>query len=308
MAARRAWNLAETQACFPSAVPVQPVNLSNEGSTVDMTSDDSPRPLRIGAVSYLNTKPLICGLAEDSPAWRLELDLPSRLADRLDEGSLDVALIPSIAYWQRPGYRIVSNACIGCRGPVLSVKLLARCPMSQVETLALDEGSRTSVALSRILLSEKLAVNPRIEPFPIGQRLEDTTADAVLIIGDRAMHVDESQFVETWDLGRTWVDWSRLPFVFAMWVARPGVETGLLESILAEARDRGVESLPMIAAEESAKIGWPADRCLTYLKDHLHFTLGPEEWSGLQLFYDHAVRRDLAPAGWNPLPSEVVVP
>lgn len=272
---------------------------------VDRTVEER---LRIGAVSYLNTKPLICGLEEENPLWRLELDLPSRLADRLEAGTLDVALIPSIAYWQRPGYRIVSNACIGCRGPVLSVKLVARCPMKYIRSLALDEGSRTSVALAQILLKERLGVAPSLRPFPIGQPLEETTADAVLIIGDRAMHVDESPFAEVWDLGEQWGGWSGLPFVFAMWVARPGVPVETLERILEEARDRGCRSLESIAAAEAARLDWPAERCVDYLSRHLHFTLGPEEWAGLRLFYKHAVREGLAPAGWKPDRSEVVVP
>ncbi len=264
--------------------------------------------LRIGAVSYLNTKPLIDGLDSESDHWRLELDLPSRLADRLEEGTLDVALIPSIAYWRTPGYRIVSNACIGCRGPVLSVKIVGHRPLAQIESLALDEGSRTSIALARILLKERLGVTPELKSFPIGQPLEEVEADAVLVIGDRAMHIEEDRFAEVWDLGEEWVRWSGLPFVFAMWVARPGVPTELLETVLSEARDRGCRAIDTIAAREAERMGWPLERCRRYLREHLHFTLGPDEWSGLQYFYDLAVREGFAPAGWVPHPSEVVVP
>src|SRR4051812_11782406 len=108
--------------------------------------------IRVGAVNYLNTKPLVYRLERVAPQCEGIFDLPSRLADGLAEGRFDVALIPSIEFFQDPGYRIVSDACIGCRGPVLSVKLFSRVPANRIRTLALDEGSRTSAALSQILL------------------------------------------------------------------------------------------------------------------------------------------------------------
>ncbi len=101
-------------------------------------------------------------------------DLPSRLADGLADGQLDVALIPSIEFFQDPAYRIVSDACIACRGPVLSVKLFSRVPAERIRTLALDEGSRTSAALVRILLRERFGIEPQLEPLPIGATARST--------------------------------------------------------------------------------------------------------------------------------------
>ena len=112
----------------------------------------------------------------------------SALALPFAAGRFDVALIPSIEFFQDSGYRIVSDACIGCRGPVLSVKLFCRIPAKTIERLALDEGSRTSVALARILLKQRYGIEPRLEPLPIGAGIDDTDADAVLLIGDRAIH------------------------------------------------------------------------------------------------------------------------
>ena len=114
-------------------------------------------------------------------------DLPSRLADSLAAGRLDVALVPSVEFFRTPGQRIVSDACVACRGPVLSVKLHFRVPPSEVRRVALDEGSRTSAALTQILLAEMCGVRPTWEPLPIGCGLETTDADAVLLIGDRAI-------------------------------------------------------------------------------------------------------------------------
>jgi chorismate dehydratase len=96
----------------------------------------------------------------------LMFDLPSRLADRLAKGDLDIALIPSIEFFQNPSYTIVSDACIACRGPVLSVKLFSRVPFEKIITLALDEGSRTSVALVRTLLRERYGLSPQLELRP----------------------------------------------------------------------------------------------------------------------------------------------
>src|SRR5688500_9637725 len=98
--------------------------------------------MRIGAVNYLNSKPLVSGLECAAPGVRLSFDLPSRLADSLAAGRLDVALIPSVEFFRTAGYRIVSDACVACRGHVLSVKLHFRVPPREVRSLALDEGSR----------------------------------------------------------------------------------------------------------------------------------------------------------------------
>ncbi len=182
------------------------------------------RKTRVGAVSYLNTKPLIYALAELAPQADIVLDLPSRLADSLAAGRLDVALIPSIEFFQDPRYAIVSDACIGCRGPVLSVKLFSRVPIESIRTLALDEGSRTSAALAQILLFERHGLRPDLVPLPIDATLEDAAADAVLLIGDRAIHVPPGRFEVIWDLGDEWCRWAELPFVFAMWTARAGAD------------------------------------------------------------------------------------
>lgn len=254
--------------------------------------------MRIGAVSYLNTKPLVYGLAEFAPRAEVVFDLPSRLADELAAGNLDVALIPSVEYFQNPDYAIISDACIGCRGPVLSVKLLSRVPMDKIRTLALDEGSRTSVALVRILLKERYGLSPRLLPFPLGVEAEKIDADAVLMIGDRAMH-PPAGFVEEWDLGDEWCRWAELPFVFAMWVARKEVLPELveIEIALARARDEGVAHLAEIAQRESANVGLTREQCLSYLRDNLHFFLGPRERRGLELFQKHAIHLGLAPEG-----------
>lgn len=254
------------------------------------------RRLRLGAVSYLNTKPLIHGLQEAAPQADLILDLPSRLADNLARGRLDVALIPAVEYFQHADYREVSDACIACRGPVLSVKLFSRTPLDQIRTLALDEGSRTSAALVQILLYQRFGLRPETSVLPIGESCRDTRADGILLIGDRAIHPPPEPFVASWDLGAEWCRWSGLPFVFALWVARAGLkQTTDIAAALEQARDAGVQQLEPIARHEGPLVGLSARDALTYLRDNLHFTLGAEERRGLSLFRQCAEELGFAP-------------
>ncbi|MEX0676212.1 MAG: menaquinone biosynthesis protein [Pirellulales bacterium] len=253
--------------------------------------------VRVGAVNYLNTKPLVYGLEQFAPHAELVMDYPSRLADDLAGGRLDVALIPSIEFFHDPTYAIVSDACIACRGPVLSVKLFSRVPVAEIRTLALDEGSRTSIALVRILLGERYGVRPQLERLPVEASLADAQADAVLLIGDRAIHSPGGRYQFVWDLGDEWCRWAELPFVFAMWVAHAGADLDGLDAALALARDAGVAHLEEIAAREAAPLGLTRPQCLSYLRDNLHFCLGQREQRGLELFYHKAAHMGLAPAG-----------
>lgn len=266
----------------------------NDVWTVERTAGRQ-RLLRLGAVQYLNTKPLVHGLATAVPDLRY--DLPSRLADQLASGWLDVALIPTVEVFRGDGYRIVSDACIACRGPVMSVKLFFRTAVHRVATLAVDEGSRTSAALARILLAERFGVHPRIETLPIGSGLGDSAADAVLIIGDRALGrgADAGMFQLAWDLGDEWCRWTGLPFVFAVWAARRGVVAPDLDRVLGAARDAGRANLAAIAAAEAARHGLTVAQCHSYLSDNLHYDLGSREREAVDLFRLLACRLGLAP-------------
>jgi len=242
---------------------------------------------RIGAVSYLNSKPLIEGLSGRLSAGVLTLDYPSRLADQLKNGELDVALIPSVEYLRGDDYAIVSDACVAARGPVLSVKLYTRVPFGDIKTLALDEGSRTSAMLSRVMLYERYGVLPERVPFPLHQSTEEVNADAILMIGDRAMFDPTETFHDVWDLGDEWYRWTGLPFVFAMWVARERrLDEAELSKTLSAARDLGVSRIHEISQRESPLLKLPVSTIETYLGKHLHFTLGSAERHGLALYHE----------------------
>lgn len=253
--------------------------------------------VRVGAVGYLNSKPLVEDLADLLPKAEVSLDYPSRLADDLAAGDLDVGLIPVVECMRDPDYEIVSDACVATRGPVLSVKLYSRVHPGFIRTLALDEGSRTSAALARILLRERFGVEPSRRALPLGRTVADTDADAILLIGDRAMHTPAEQFDTVWDLGEEWLNWTGLPFVFAMWVARTGTASDHVIEMLSEARDRGVSRISAIAEREAAQLGIGETTAESYLRHNLHFRLTNAERSGLRLFHELAVQQGLAPEG-----------
>jgi chorismate dehydratase len=251
--------------------------------------------LRIGAVSYLNTRPLIYGLPERlAGIGELSLNLPSRLAEDLANGSLDVALIPSVEYFRGAGrgYRVISDAAIACRGPVWSVRLLSRVPIEQIKSLALDVGSRTSAALVQVLLRRAYGLVPRTVPLTLEQLPESVDADAVLLIGDRAMHPPAGVYHEIVDLGQWWNQVTGLPFVFAMWVARPGIDVQQLEGILQQSRDEGLQHALEIASLAAGPHGLTVSDLHRYFTEHLQFFLGADEHAALK-----AYRADVAAAG-----------
>jgi len=255
------------------------------------------QPIRIGAVNYLNSKPLIFDLEKLAPEAELTLDVPSRLADLLQEGSLDVALIPVIEYFRAGTYTIVRDLAIVSRGPVLSVTLFSRVPWSEIRSVALDAGSRTSAALTQIVLRHRYKMRPEILPLLLDQRVEDVYADAVLLIGDRAMRACLPGYVHAFDLGQEWFDWTGLPFVYAVWAVREGVDLGPVESALHEAKRRGMAQCGRIACQEAPKLSLDAGFCRRYLSNIIHFDLGTKEQAGLQHFYALACELGLAPRG-----------
>jgi chorismate dehydratase len=193
---------------------------------------------------------------------------------------------------------------------VLSVKLLFRVAPERVRTLALDEGSRTSAVLAQILLFQLHGVRPQLTSLPIGESPAGVAADAVLVIGDRAMRddlpaggengqhaggkrqasgeVSQPPFCQVWDLGEQWTAWSQLPFVFAMWIARPGVPRAEVASALSAARDAGEQQLPEIARQQAAALQLPEPLVHDYLSRNLHFHLDKKQRQGLELFYRQA--------------------
>ena len=244
--------------------------------------------VRIGAVSYLNSNPLIYGLSDSlCGSGALSLAVPSQLAMELNSHSIDIGLIPVVEYFQNPEFRIVSDAAIACRGPVWSVRIFFRCDPSQVKTLALDEGSRTSAALSKVLFHERFGFVPKTIPLPMTADPMNVKADAVLVIGDRAMHPENfrASFCSDWDLGQEWFVETGLPFVFAVWVARNSeFATEDLKCKLEQTRDEGIENIRKIALTASSDYRLTPDQCEDYLTNYIRFFLRKDELAGLDEF------------------------
>jgi chorismate dehydratase len=248
-------------------------------------------PVRLGAVSYLNAAPLVHGLAGD-PAFALSADLPSRVADQLHAGAIDVGMIPAIEY-ARGDYAIVPGIAIGSRGPVRSVSLYLRGKLDQIRRVALDTSSRTSVALVRILLRERLGRDPEYVDGPPDLQGMLSEADAALVIGDPALYA--STDAERMDLGEGWQMLTGLPFVFAFWAGRPGAITAAHVARLQAALRAGLADLPRIAVSYN---GHGADRRElneSYLRSNIAYALGPEELAGLSEFYRRAHRQGIIP-------------
>ncbi len=252
--------------------------------------------VRLGAVSYLNTKPLIYGLRERLPQADLRLDLPSRLADQLASQQLDVALIPSVEFLRGDQLSIIGDACIACRGPVRSVRVLFRKPPSEIRSLALDEGSRTSCVLAQLLLWRRHGIKPQLQPLKIEQSLDAAHADAMLVIGDRAMKIKLDRYSACWDLGQEWTRETGLPFVFAMWVAGAHGVAPAVANALMLSRDEGIQAVDEISRTEAPRYGLTLEDCRTYFLHQLHFTLGANELAGLDLFRRWSVACQLLPA------------
>src|SRR5262249_46383982 len=150
--------------------------------------------------------------------------------------------------------------------PVRSVKLFSRVPFARIERLALDAGSRTSQALTRVWLDAEHGVRPsRIELLPIGIPVQESTADAVLLIGDRAMTVDERPFLAGVGLAEGWTGWTGLPFVFALWVVRREVDLGDLPGALALCRTEGLAHADDLARAHGPRLGLDVATCFDYL-------------------------------------------
>ena len=250
--------------------------------------------LRLGAVSYLNTKPLVYGL--DSEKFDVRFDVPSTCASLLHEGTVDLGLIPAIEYL-RGDYRILPGVSIASDGDVATVAIFTRKAMADVTSIALDLSSNTSVALTHVLCAKRWGIAPTFVAAEPDLDAMLSRADAALIIGDPAFAIDPAaRWVRKIDLGAEWKAMTGLPFVYAMWVGRPGAVTAPQCRALVAARDRGLLHLADIAREVGDGDATVERRSLVYLRDNLKYELGPNEAAGLRTFHELAVDVGVMPA------------
>jgi chorismate dehydratase len=251
--------------------------------------DTMPTRYRIGSVSYLNARPLIYGLQECADI-DLRLDVPARLLDGLREGRCDVALLPVIDYQAMADLCIVPSGGIGCDGPTLTVRIFSSVAIDAIRTLACDAESHTSVALARIILRQRYGLSPEL----IAWRPQDEGgADAILMIGDKVVCAEPRGAKHQLDLGQAWKELTGLPFVFAVWTARAGVDLGDLPRRLTAARERGMRNVERIIEEHAVPRGWPAALAREYLTSHLKFEIGAAQIEAIGRFHAMAAEHGL---------------
>ena len=249
---------------------------------------------RLGVVSYLNAKPLIAGL-EGDPRVELVFEVPSRLADLLDRGVVDVALVPVIDLLRDArDWRILSDACIGCDGETLTVRVFSRIAPQDVRTLHVDGDSHASVALARIIWHEQYG--RRLDIVEYGAAHADRPPEAILLIGDKVVNNRLIGYDIQIDLGLAWKSLTTLPFVFAAWAApRAGdIDVDGVATVLSRARDAGVAAAGLIAEDLGPGLGWPVALARRYLTTRLKYTLGPRQREGMARFLALAKRYELA--------------
>ena len=261
--------------------------------------------LRVGAVSFLNTKPLIYPLLNGQLQTKqisLSVKVPSHLAIQLNNGELDIGLIPIIEYFRAyvtgTGYRILPNIAIGSRGSVLSIQLFSRVPIQDIQHIALDTSSRSSIGLLKILLSEKYQINPTYRSCAPSIDPATADTDAVLLIGDAALkNLGTTEY--SVDLGTEWQELTGLPFVYACWVARRNVNLENVPQLLLQSKILGIKQIPEIAQIEAKKLGFPETLCRNYLQHHINYDLDQSAIAGLERYYKLAIKHKLMESGKN---------
>ena len=247
-----------------------------------------PRRVRLGAVSYLNSRPLTYGLDQDD-LFEVEYGVPSACAEGLAAGRIDVGMIPIVEYARRAaGLRIVPGLAIGSEGEVLTVRLFLRGRLDRVRRVAADTSSRTSVVLMQVLLRERYGIDPEIAAAPPDLDAMLHGADAALLIGDSVLPrvgPEAAAGLTSLDLGREWHELTGRPCVFAFWAGQEKAAGAEHVARLQRARREGVAHMAEIAAGFQRERAGPAGLYESYLRDHICYDLGPAQVAGLTEFY-----------------------
>ena len=266
-------------------------------------------PKKISIVKYLNAMPLAWGILEGSQKNDFEpvLSTPAECADQLANTRVDIGLIPSIEFQRIKGSRIVPGPAVASLYQVRSVILVSVVPLWKVKTVACDSGSRTSVALTRIVFDEFYHSHPDFRPAEPNLPNMLAQNDAALLIGDNALKFMEqndlpdaerqkpllrlgSEPLEVFDLAERWRFLTGLPFVFAFWAVRGGFkDAGVVEALKA-ARDFGVSNIPTIAQKYSELLEMKKEFLQSYLERNVHYYMDQSCLESLQLFYEKAAR------------------
>jgi chorismate dehydratase len=262
------------------------------------------RRLRISAISYLNTAPLMWDFEHGRAGQEFDISytLPSGCARALAQANADIGIIPAAGYTQIPGLQILPDVAIASRQAVRSILLVSRVPIVKVRKVALDTSSMTSVALTKVLFERWLGGGREFVPMAPDLETMLSQCDAGLLIGDPALQVDRSRY-HALDLAEEWIRHTGKPFVFAFWAARadalreadPVLDLG---KIFRNSRDHGLEeeNLRRIVQEWAPKLNLSEVDVRSYLTNNIHYQLDGECLEGLQLFYRYAAEIGALPA------------
>jgi len=259
--------------------------------------------LKISAISYLNTAPLIWDFEHGQPGGDFEVSytLPSACAAALQSGEADIGIIPAAAYASIPDLAIIPDVTIAARRAVRSILLVSRVPVEQVRSVALDTSSMTSVALTKILFAKWLGGARDYAAMPPDLDHMLAACDAALLIGDPALQVDRSRYI-TLDLAEEWIARTGKSFVFAFWAVRksslnagqgPAVTRAFRDS-----RDHGLQpaNMEVIVGDWTQRLHLPQSAIRSYLTRNIHYYLDPPCLEGLQLFYRYGSELGALPA------------
>jgi chorismate dehydratase len=242
--------------------------------------------VRIGAVGFLNARPLVYGLERWPERFRIRYDLPSVCARLLHEAEIDLGLVPSIEYLHGD-YLAVPDAAIVSDGPVRSVALFTPVPLDRIRRIALDTSSRTSIALLRVLGAKRFGIAPEFVSHGPDVDGMLRAADAALLIGDPALLLDHAaRGLEKIDLGAEWQALTGLPFVYAFWTGHPGVLSTADVLVMQQARADGAAD-----PEGIARMVFPGDEAAQrigarYLRENIQYRMGEREIAGVERFYE----------------------
>jgi chorismate dehydratase len=246
--------------------------------------------LRLCSVDYLNSAPLVWGLLHgpQQNLFDLTFRVPSQCAELVATGAVEIGNIPAIELY-RQNLEMVRGVGVATRGAVRSILLISKRPFAEIQTLAADSSSRTSVALTRIILARRYGAEPKLEPCAPDLPTMLGRADAALIIGDPALRLDPASLpYHVADLGQEWTEMTGLPMVFALWAGRKQhITPGVVEALNASCH-YGREHLEDIVRVDGAARGIPEALARQYLNMHIVNELGPKEYEGLQLYLRYA--------------------
>src|SRR5712664_958027 len=285
----------------------------------------SPRTLtklRISIVQYLNTTPLVWGFTNGPLRGKYDLSftVPSQCAEQLRTGKADVAIIPAIEYQRIDDLVILPDMAIASKNQVRSLLIVAKKPIEQVKSFALDRSSRSTQTLTRILCSQKWKIAPQFFEAPPDLNAMLQQADAALLIGDPALRIavgiekdswpgaegqtvcqaailgiTSSELLYVYDVVGEWRSLTGLPAVLAVWAARRDIATPEVAADFLASRDFGLSRIPEISFDAARELELPAPTLESYLRHNIDFSLDAENRRGLELYFDHAEKLGLIP-------------